>query len=372
MTMRSRQIRVLLNQQAKRMRKHPAAIALLVLTLGIALLVSTSDWLGQPQAGAARPATYWLVYDSNSSWIEHLRAHPPEGFEVEFINSQRVPEQAGERMYPPGDHAIELSQGAVPGSDPVHVAYRFSGASESVLYPFTRWFWKETAGYFGVLPVLHEQTRPVLTTRQQAARNTLQNTSVMDVLTPGVVATLLLFGVQYFSCTHLFVSFLAQDRERGTLLAMALTPASLVELLTARFLFHLIVSISVSALVLAILAPQALLQPLMWLLIVTCSLGFLSVGTLIGTMSRTQNTAGLMTLCYMLAGAIVYYLASRYPLVGLVKMLSFEHYGFPLMFHSVAGKGLTSVAIELYGRMLLLVGFWVVLAARMFRRHGWQ
>lgn len=259
------------------------------------------------------------------------------------------------------------------GSDSVRLFYRYPGKDPNVLMPYLRWFWPASIHYFGNPPRFVQQTLPIGVPSRRAGTpiKSLQDSSVADLVTTEISATALLFIVQFFACCHLLVSLTSQDRERGTLTALALTLVSMAELLTARYLFHLTISLGASTAILAILQPSSLTLPLLWIVLISSSLGMMAVGTTIATLCRTQTTAGLLTLSYMLGVGVVFYLSTQFPVFDRIKLAMFERYSLPLVYLSLKVP-LSIARAPGLAALLILVSVWLTVAATLFRRQGWR
>ncbi|MFN0195865.1 MAG: ABC transporter permease, partial [Planctomycetaceae bacterium] len=330
MTIRWHLVRILVGREMLRLRKNPAAIMLLGLLLALALLISAST----PPPRPTGPATCWIVYWEYDPLVELLRKRLPSNLSIKIASRDDFPLNADRPVYPPGDHAIELRPQVLDADGNPHpqIAFLYSGDTEQILFPYTQWFWSITAEHLGDLAPLQIVSQPLQTTRKPRG---LESTSLTDLLTPEMTASLLLFAVQFFICCHLFVSFTSQDRERGTLNALALTPAHPVEILYAKYIFHLILSLAASAAMIAILKPSSIGQPLLWGSIGLTSLGLLSVGTLICALCRTQSAAGLLMLCYLLGMGVVFVLGTRYTMVGSLRLMMFETHSMSLTYMSL-------------------------------------
>ena len=145
-----------------------------------------------------------------------------------------------------------------------------------------------------------------------------------DLVKTEVIGTTLLLMVQFFACCHLLVSFTAEDRERKTLNALALSPAGLAEIMLSKAAFHLCLSLAGSALITVIISPAALTRPVLWVTIFITSVAMMSVGTCIATLARNQAAAGMLALCYMMAGAILFFLST--------KPVSYTHLTLPSIY----------------------------------------
>ncbi len=240
-----------------------------------------------------------------------------------------------------------------------------------MIAPYLQWFWPATAEHFGSTAPFAATTLPITGTSRRAVLERLKQSSITDLMTEEFVAMILLIIVLFVTCCHLQVSFTSQDRERGTLTALALTPASTTELLLSRYIFHLTLGWTACAAIVGILRPAAFLHPSLWLTIALASIGLVSVGTVMASLARTQAAAGVLSLCYMLFGGVLFYLATKFSAFGSLKDASFESHSLPLLFLSLKqnlplekAPGLTNLAG--------LVGAWTIAASWLFRQRGWR
>src|SRR5206468_477177 len=121
---------------------------------------------------------------------------------------------------------------------------------------------------------------------------------------------LVLFAL-FFSCVYLLPSLMCEERERGILLAQALSPASPMEILMAKFLFYPTAGITLAALLAGIARPVVLLDVFFWLALVTAALGSLGIGLSIASLARTQRTASMGALSYMLVVALFLFICQQ-------------------------------------------------------------
>ena len=361
-------LRTLLGKEWLRLRKQPMALMLLGLLTAISILIATSGPQLQRTGTASRLPTCWIVYDSSDEWIEHLRQNIPESPPIRIVPIEKMPQQEGAIVYPSGDCGIELisQQRRRP-----RVIFRYPGPQPNVMWPHAQWFWGTTAAYLGDSQGLDQVVLPVGRGSPQSAADMLKQTSLSDLMTLEMIGSLLLFGVQFFCCAHLLISFTAQERERGTLLAMALTPASIPEILLAKCLFHGGLSLAMSGVIIGILKPTALAQPLLWGTLIVSAMGFLSVGILVATFARTQATAALLTLCYMLGVALVFHLSKGWASFSMIRELMFEHRGF-LLVHSSLRTGGGPLDLIRLGWLATVVLGWVTAATALFQHRGWR
>ena len=289
---RSGMIKILMAREFRRLLKNPSALMLLGLLSAVALLMATSRPVSEPAnqpgtGGAAQAAVnIWLIYDQRSAWLDHLAENLPETPTIRIVHRDRVPVENETWKLPARDAAVEVvygdefetSQGVAFGK--VTLKGRYPGKKADVLAPFWDWFWPALAEYH-TQGLRFEQSAEPLNIQSPDAPTSLEDTSVADLVTNELIATMLLLIVMFFACCHLLVGFTAQDRERGTLSALVLSPASTSEILLSKFLFHLLISLGGCTTIVAILKPIVLTQPVLWLVILLTSVGLMCVGTCI-------------------------------------------------------------------------------------------
>jgi hypothetical protein len=127
--------------------------------------------------------------------------------------------------------------------------------------------------------------------------------------------------------------------------------------------------IGASAAIVAILRPQFLTNIWLWLCIVITCIALMSVGTVITSLGRTQSTAGFIALCYVLAGGVVSYLATKFPELGWIKRITFEHYSFGLLFVSLSRRVPLLMQRDFH-TLVILACLWTAMASVLFRRRA--
>ncbi|MDB5386775.1 MAG: hypothetical protein JWM11_2421 [Planctomycetaceae bacterium] len=371
MTLRLSILRVLWRKEWLRLRKQPMAILLLGLLTAVCVLIATSGPEMQRSAGASVPPC-WIVYDAqiDANWMNSLREksktleHPP----IRISPASEMPHSGDAIVYPSGACGIEISQ---LKSGQLLVVFRHTGTQPDLMWPHSQWFWATTVEYFEAIPHLQILAQPMGNRSPQLASDLLKQTSLADLVNVELIGSMLIFGAQFFCCVHLLISFSSQDRERGTLLALALTPASVAEIIVAKCLFHGSLSLIMTGVIIGILKPAAFAAPLLWGTLVVSSLGFISVGILLSSLARTQSTAALLTLCYMLGVALIYHLANDLSAFKRLRQLMFEHTSFQLVYVGLK-TGLGGAALSKLAGLAGVVTCWLVLATQVFARRGWR
>lgn len=358
---RPRMLAILVGRDARRLRKNPSALLLLGLLTAISFLLAISRPGPRPQMHC------WVAFSEASPWTELLQQRAADNPRIRVVSMDEVKSLSNQRIYPPHDGAIEL----VEHDQKITVRCLYPGNDPNVIAPYLQWFWPITAEHFGSTAPFDVTSLPITGTSRAAVMERLKQSSISELMTEELVATILLIIVLFVMCCHLQVSFASQDRERGTLTALVLTPASTTELLLSRYLFHLSLGGTACVTIVGILRPEAIAHPSLWVTIALASTGLVSVGTIMAALARTQSAAGVLSLCYMLFGGVLFYLATKFSAFGSLKDASFESHSLPLLFLSLKqdlplekAPGLTTLAG--------LVGAWTVAASWLFRRRGWR
>lgn len=366
----------LVEREVMRLVKNPSALMLigLLVAFSILLVMSRSDkkpkmacWIVYPDQVLAAPPE-----SSRALFIRQLTTRAEQTQNIRVVPFSRVAQYRRQRVYPAMTCAIELLDLPTEDRSGLGVGYRYPGGKSEVLEPFLRWFWPIAMEHFSQVTVAERApsiSRP--TTAAAMVMEKLQSGSIRELMNEDLAAAILLLIIQFVTCCQLIVSFTSQDRERGTLTALALSPITMTELLQAKILFHLGLSAIGSAAIIAVLKPAALMNLSLWVTLILLGLGLASVGMVIASLTRSQSSASLLALCYMLVGGVVFYLATKFSAFAMVKLLSFEHYSFGMVYVSLQRPMPIGRALEL-GPMLLLVILWLTTATVLFRRRGWR
>lgn len=367
----------LMQREAMRLLKNPSALMLLGLMVAFSLLLVLSRSDKKPQLGC------WIVFpdaadsfplgEFQNSFLKQLAQQAKQNRAIRLVPMGQVPLLRQQRVYPPQTCAIELLE--LPdesGQGKLSIAYRHPGTKSEVLEPFQRWFWPIAVDHFGQIAVTERQpavSRPV--SAATLVMEKLQSGSIGELMNEDLAAAIQLLIILFVACCQLMVSFTSQDRERGTLTALALSPITMTELMQAKLLFHLGLAGMGSACVIAVLKPSALASASLWITLLLTGLGLCSVGLVIASLSKSQSSASLLALCYMLVGALVFYLATKFSGFAMLKSLSFEHYSFGMIYVSLQRSIPLNRAVDLRP-MLVLVAVWLTAANVLFRTRGWK
>jgi hypothetical protein len=428
-------LRTLLAKEALRHVADRGGIFLALMLVAAVMLLTFFGHGNSAQGGGAptsgltgAPVLYFVdFWEKDSPWIKALRDHKPKDFPIVFRPADRLPVDANGTIYYPQNSA-SVQVRLIPhlkdklGRPHYHIMFWYNAEDAAALEPLTRWFWKETCRHFRTTPLRIEATdapvprpdnafievRPVEaageegnrplqytfwpvksdtgstpfaewwskeTERSFAAPVEIQVTQ--EELTGradmrSMIATGLVFFPLFIFCVYLLPALTCEERERGLLLAQALSPASTLEILAAKFFFYPMIGLSLAAVLAGIYRPAVLAQPFFWLAVIVTSVAYLGIGLTVASFAKTQRRASMGAMCYMLAVAL-FLLICQQNAIPILPNLAVEYHA-PRMLHAVMANPRNLVPIDwwhLAGMTALAVG-WSILAGFLFARRGWQ
>lgn len=357
-------LRTLLHKEMLRHLADRGGLLLSLLLVCMALLLSLGKT--SQQAGPLTPALsrVYVAYAKDDPEAVRLRAWQAslkEQMPAELKDALRFPtsdelnhDESGIISVEPGRGLIKIS--SAPDSTPEKPRFKaevwYPGDDDGLMAPFEAWFWRSSSRYFAGDGAIAEE------------RHRLKNSA--DTRSQ-VAASLVLFSL-FFTCVYLLPSLTCEERERGVLLAQALSPASPLEILAAKFLFYPMIGILLGGLIGAIYQPSAVLKPFFWLALLVTALGSLGIGLSIASLARTQRLASLGALCYMLVVALFLFICQQIG-EGVLPWVALEYHA-PRMIHAALAED-HGRWISLAGATVLACG-WASLAVVLFRKRGWQ
>jgi hypothetical protein len=408
-------IRTLLWKEILRNLANRGGIALALLLVVAALLLSVfgrDQTAGGGLIGGVQRC--YIDYVEDGPWVQHLRKNvPPElADQLRFRSFDQTPrDSAGNIVYRQNTGAIQIRP-AEPGRSGYLIESWHHGTDGSALAPFEAWFWKETRRFYAQqaaaalersspgasngLAALDPQDNPLWQWKEahryfqnevavragrigaadglagmipdiDARRRQLEGGAVD--MRSSIAAALVVFAL-FFACIYTLPSLTCEERERGILLAQALSPASPLEILASKFLFYPALGIGLAVLLSGIYNPAVLRQPFYWLAVGFSTAGFLGVGMTVASLARTQREASMGALCYLLAVTLILFICQQ-TRVPLLPYLALEFHG-PRILQAALGQSVTREHWgHLGGAAALAIG-WLGLATYLFRRRGWQ
>jgi hypothetical protein len=359
-------LRTLLHKEALRHLANRGGLTLIGLLIVAAMLLS---FFGTQDGGVSGLAPVvqrcYVDYWEDGPLIEHLKSHVPPALKgrLRFRAATRLDaDDQGNIVYPPNTGAIQIRPGP-------QVFFWHPGSDGSALAPFEAWFWKESLRYGQSQANAagpRSETQAVLAPATEPEHAELKGG--LDSRS-GLITSLTLFGV-FFVCVYLLPSLTCEERERGVLLAQALSPASACEILAAKFLFYPPLALVLAAVVAGTYRPTVLLSGFFWLALAMAVFGAMGVGLTIASLARTQRAASMGAMCYMLVIALMLFICQQHGIGGL-PYLALEYHG-PRMIHAA----LTDAVLWYhYGHLIgagVLATVWAGVAVVLFRRCGWQ
>jgi len=372
-------LRTLLHKEVLRHLANRGGIALVLLLIVASLLLSVfggSDTPGSGGFGGLKRC--YIDYGENDAWVKHLRNNVPKDLDeaIYFRNIRRAPTgRDGTIVYEQSAGGIQIrpnpSAGA-PGQPRYVVWVWHPGEDGSALAPFEAWFWKETRRFeqsrteeamtrFGP-EVRRAIASPVIEDRHSQLKGGLDPRS-------GIATSLVIFGM-FFVCVYLLPSLSCEERERGVLLAQALSPASPREILAAKFLFYPVLGMVLAAVLAGTYNPAVLMRPFFWLALVVAVSGSMGIGLTIASLARTQRAASMGAMCYLLAVGLLVFICQQVG-VPFLPYLALE-YHCPRMVHAVLADAVLWYHWGHLAGAAVLACVWAVAATILFRRYGWQ
>jgi hypothetical protein len=365
-------IRTLLLKEAARHLANRGGIALALLLVVAALLLS----LFRKNDASADSLTGGVQYCFVDYWeagplLEHLRRNVPANLRghVQFRPASKAPTQDGNIVYPAGTGAIQLRPEGQSEDGPRYKVWIWQPADVSGMASFKEWFWREAQRYS------QQRAAKVLSNEQRAALALPQLEEQQSMLLGGLdsrsgIATALVLFALFFVCVYLLPSLTCEERERGVLLAQALSPASPLEILTAKLLFYPVVGIALAALIAGITSPAVLVRPIFWLGLGAAALGSLGIGLTVASVARNQRAASMGALCYTMAVALLLYICQQNS-IPVLPYLALE-YHCPRVLHAALSNAVYWHHWGNFAGAYVLAVGWVGAAALLFRRCGWQ
>lgn len=405
-------LRALLVKEARRHVANRGGIALCLLLVVAALLLSVFN----PGVGAGGTGGGALIdgvhrcmvqYDRETPLVAYLKDHTPDELRshvmFQLVNGDTVD---GIVTYPPGTGAVRVRSATGAG---VRIDVWHPPGHPAAMAPYEAWLWQAVHDATHAEAVRHLHAANVdaarLTARDPAdtgdlwaVRDSLRRLGVeYDRLaaTPGValpalptveirrqglgakeldlrsaVSMGMVVFALYFFCVYLLPTMTCEERERGVLLAQALSPASPAEILAAKFLFYPVLGMALAAILAGIYKPAILGSLFFWLSILAVGSGFLGLGMTIATLARTQRAAFMGSMCYLMSVALILFICQQNGIPGL-PYLAIEYHGPRIIHAAITGE----VTWSHWGNLLAAAGLgvaWMAVAGWLFRRRGWQ
>lgn len=402
-------IQALLAKEWQRHLANRGGIALAILLVATAVLLSVFA----PQDAATGTGVVggvhhcYLEFDAPTQLIKHLEENVPRELagQIVFRKLEGPDEVNGLQYYPTGTGAIQVRQ-AWPEQSPsgrgvLSVNVWHPDTDRQALVPYEAWFWRESRRYYAARARLKDYPVPADPSfdvgedwlvqesykrlqEQVAAGGGGEVTGVavpdLELSRKGLggkvldvraaVATGLVVFALYFTCVYLLPTLNCEERERGVLLAQALSPASPAEIVAAKFLFYPAAGVALAATIAAIYQTAVLSSLFFWFALLAVGGGFLGIGMTIATLARTQRAAFLGGMCYLLSVSMVLLVCATNN-IPVLSNFAVEYHGPRILHASLSREVLPHHWLHLGAASLLAVA-WLAAAGWLFRRRGWQ
>jgi ABC-2 type transporter len=411
--MRWRILKTLLHKEALRHATNRGGLALAGLLITASLLLAALN----PAADQDKPATlvggihHCIVwYDERDDWVLHLEQHTPASLKSNILFYQIRPKIGPNEhiKYETGTGGIEIRSADPVDGRPKYLVYvRYPEGDRAQMAVYENWFWRESHRFFhtraaeelrkaGVnvetrfpAPILdddmwaHRQAYRDLSNEYVKLTNGQSNATAVPILEMNerasaggaldlraAIATALVMFSLCFTCVYLMPSLTCEERERGLLLAQALSPATAAEILAAKFLFYPMFGILLATLLAGIHNTAVLSRPFFWMSLVILAVGTLGIGMTIACLAKTQRAASMGALCYMLVVALVLLVCQQNNEVRLPR-LALEYHA-PHLLHATLTNQLHEDRWGSLAAAAALACGWTLAAVWLFRRRGWQ
>lgn len=367
MKLRPYVIFALARKDLARLIRNGPALMLLGLFIIVAILLASSGLVEEtPSRQAAQPGgqaapketreAAWIVYeqDDDEGWINLLKRRAPKELRIRFVER----EQIAKEDIPPDLCVIQIRKPMYfKDRDAMRrlIQYRHPGSDPNVLWPVSRWFLSVSLEHFGKMPQFFETIESVkLPAQAGGSRAAFENVSVADMLKISLIGTVLLTSIQFFAACGLLVSLAAQEREKGSLRALLLTPATYFEFVASKAVVHGGLAVGTSVLVVLTINPSVLGSLLFWATIFLATMGYFALGLLITSFAKNQTAPNLLSFAYLLAIGTLNLLSMRFEAFQLLSALTFERYGLVFTYLSLNSGG---VGLEASLGVMRLPGF---------------
>jgi len=346
-----------------------------------------------------------------SALLDHLVANTPKEMKPSIKYRAMRPEHIESTInYSPGVGSIRLTLVAKNGKKTLEVRIWHPPGEPEVMAIYEDWFFRESRRAFQAIaekditavggklpfPAFSSENDDLWAVREsfgrlerdaESARVALGAKAPPTTFVPTVfierqglggkvldfrsaIATGLVVFSLYFTCVYLLPTLNCEERERGVLLAQALSPASPAEILAAKFLFYPLMGCGLAATIAGIYKVSVLSTLFFWLSLGAVAAGFLGIGMTVATLAKTQRAAFLGAMCYLLSVSLVLIICSTNG-IAFIPYLALEFH-IPRILHASLSDSVKSEHwIHLIAALGLATG-WILVAGYLFRKRGWQ
>lgn len=312
-------LQTLIRKELLRYRYNLGPLVVVIALLVLAALISTNEVVDSlPGQGGASVRVCEILHRPGCRWAQFLKDNPPPTGRVVL---RRYPTGAGaaprlglQRM------AIELLPGSVdpqtgcpqPGST-WKARIWYTPSAPNGLHAFRDWFERESFRFLQMRPQLEIDTRQA------------QATVDMTDRIPMLIAGFVMFAI-FIHAFQLYLTSTAEERDKRQMLAVLLSPARPAEVVLAKALFYVAISLVVAAGVMGMYAPRVLFEPVFWSTVTLSAVGYVSLATLALVFVHKLNNVNALPMLYLLGMGIVMVLSTFIGVFAVLRRFLLEHY----------------------------------------------
>lgn len=348
-----------------------------------------------------------LEYASQTPFITRLESKLPDDLRSTLRFTEVPPETVEVSNPTPGTGVIRVVEQSTDGPPKITFDIWHPPGDAGTMAPYERWFFraardvlsemaveklKSTQGDAGglTLPPLRDddlwavqEAFRTLDESVERARHTPGETRLLPAVAikrhplgakpldyRTAIATAMVVFALYFCCSYLLPTLNCEERERGVLLAQALSPASPFEIVAAKFFFYPVAGVLLAAVLAGIYNPAVLQSLFFWLSLLALGCGFLGIGMTVSTLAKTQRAAFMGSMCYLLVVSLIVFICSQNH-IPYIPEFAIEFHGPKILFAAMT-QNVTWVDWLHLLATFILAAVWMSVATVLFRKRGWQ
>jgi hypothetical protein len=334
--------------------------------------------------------------------VSYLRDHVPPNLRdrIQFRPVKDVPtDRNGTLQYANIECAIQLRH----DGDRWTVWFWYPGSDPRILAPFETWFWRTTRQYF------HEQAVAAAPPENRAAVEKLalppiggdsaelwrewnrqyqdqllalapnatsvpelsvERSSLHGVELPRALGVALILFAIFFVGVCLLPSLTCEEREKGTLLAQALSPATAGEMVAAKVIVFVPLAAGLAFVVGGLIQSAVWRDAFFAAVMIVTSLGTVGLGLLIALLAPSQRAASLTAMGYAFSVALLVFAAQRAGLTGLCQVF-LEYHVPPLVLAAFDGNA-SAAHWRALALSAILATAWFAVAVMVAQWRGWR
>jgi len=247
------------------------------------------------------------------------------------------------------------------GKNKVLVWVWYPGTDATSMAVFESWFWQETLNF-----VQEAGPGDELPCFLPSKRSSLIGSSDFGL---SIATGLVLFAV-FLINVYLMPSLQAEEREKGLLLAQMLSPATFVEILSAKLVFYLACSLALGGVLAGLTRATVLVTFYFWLALTTAGLGSWGLGMTIASLTRSQRAASLGALSYLLAVACLLAVLRQAGIPEVSQI--FVEFHYPRLLHAALNDSVQQSHWYSLLMATVLSLAWCGAGVFVFRSRGWR